>query len=358
MRTSVGSAIGAAVTLGAQVRHVGQQFVEAQTPSTRRLGDDASKETDAQERRAAVATRIKWFGVACAVGTAFFLSGNNTALAVYYADGGSVPAMMAMRYAFYCVVVGLVCQSAGHSLRLAAGEPVQTIIVGIVFAGALLALLTSYTLIPVPLAVLTLSTFPILTTLINAVLERTWPGAVFTACLAVALIGLAVALEVGALPHDPLGIACAGLAAVGMAVTFVLSDRWFAHMPPSVASFHISMPGLVITTLIYCGYLLVANTGGGREFVVGLPTFGSPGSYAILLSLAYYTIAILLMFRAIQMIGGPSTSMVMNLEPIFTLAMVIIFLSAPFKLVHLIGALIVVAAVVLAQFVRQASQRG
>lgn len=289
-------------------------------------------------------------GVACAVGTAFFLSGNNTALAVYYDFGGTIPAMLFLRYLFYVLAVGLVCRMAGSALRLAEGEHGGVVLIGSIYTVGMMSLLTAFTLIPVSLAVLVLYTFPIITTIIKAVLDRQLPGLMFLACLVVALIGLAVALEVHDLVYDPLGIVVASVASLAFAVTFALNERWYPHIEPMAFSFHMSVPGLAIVTLVYVGYFLAMNIGSPRALEYGLPELGSAGSYAIALSVVYYTIAILLMFRAIQAISAPRTAMIMNLEPIFTLAMVMVFLGSPLNPFHLAGAAIVIAAVLGAQF--------
>ena len=290
-------------------------------------------------------------GAVCAVGAAFFLSGNNAAVTVYYDDGGSVAAMMFLRYVFYVIAVGLALQAGGFSLRLAEGAHGRVAVIGVFYVAGMLALLTAFTLIPVGLAVLVLYTFPIATTLIDALLRRRFPGTLFLLCLVVALAGLALALEIHDRAYDPLGIAAASFAALGFAATFVLSERWFAAMPAMKLSFHISIPGLVVVTLIYIGYLLSMNAPGMPAWTLGLPPLGSYGSYAAGLALAYYAIAVLMMFRAIQEAGGPATAMIMNLEPVFTFALVFVFLSAPITWANLAGGAVVIAAVLLAQLV-------
>jgi len=295
-------------------------------------------------------SRSYLIGAACAAGAAFFLAGNNTGLVVYYEDGGTVPAMMFLRYVFYVVAVGFACKAAGVSLRLVNGEQGRVVLIGTVYAAGMLSLLTSFTMIPVSLAVLVLYTFPLFTTLITAALERRFPGLVLFGCLAIALAGLAVALEVYEFNHDLFGIAAATCASLCFATTFVLSERWLAHLEPMALSYHISVPGLVIMFFVYAGYLLVQNIGSPEAMRFGLPDPGSPGSYGLVVSIVYYTIAILMMFRAIQEISGPSTAMIMNLEPIFTIAMVTVFLAAPYTLAQITGAAIVIGAVLLSQW--------
>lgn len=294
-------------------------------------------------------SRRYYTGIGCAIGAAFFLSGNNTALAVYETDGGSVPAMMFFRYACYVVVVGFACQATGAPLRLVEGEQGSVRLIGSVYAVGMLSLLTSFTLINVSLAVLVLYTFPLFTTLLTACLNKQFPGVLLLGCLLVALAGLAIALEVHNFNHNPFGIAAATCTSVCFATTFVLSERWLPHLNPMALSFHISVPGLVIMFFVYAGYLLFRNIGSPGVMQFGLPEFGSSGSFGLVISVIYYMIAMLMMFRAIQDIGGSSTAMAMNLEPVFTLVMVTVFLAAPFTFLHVVGALIVIGAVLLAQ---------
>lgn len=306
-------------------------------------------------------------GLAYAIGAAFFLSVNNTALSPYYAAGGTIAAMMFARYAFYCGAVGLACRASGHSLAVPREDRLRVSIIGLLYAGGILSLLTAFTRIPIPLAVLVLYLFPIFTTLLIAALDRRLPGPLFLACLTAALAGLAIALEVTDLRHEPVGLAAAVFAAAGFALTFVLSGRWFRDVPAMVLSYRISLPGLGAMTLLFVGWLLLANSGalsapsapsaasdlgtagaavasgalrGSGGLQTGLPATVS-GALAGALAVAAYTLGILTMFMALARVGGPSTAMAMNLEPILTLALVAYFLREPLSAASVLGAVIV-----------------
>ena len=77
----------------------------------------------------------------------------------------------------------------------------------------------------------------------------------------------------------------------------------------------------------------------------------------LFVAIGFSTIAFITMFWAVHASGAAPTAMVMNLEPVFTIAMSFWILNEAVSLQRLIGATIVIGSVVLSQWVAVSRDR-
>ncbi len=192
--------------------------------------------------------------------------------------------------------------------------------------------------LPVSLAILIFFTFPLMTAMLESTLDRRLPGLGQLVCLLAALAGLAIALEVERFALAPEGVIFAAIGAVGVAISYVWTGRALPGVDSAVMTFHMAITGLLGASLY------VVATGS-----LALPVDGVLGWPALIVAVVGFAVAFFAMFRGVHLIGPASTAMVMNLEPVFTIALAVALLAETLTGRKLIGAAVVVAAVVASQ---------
>lgn len=163
--------------------------------------------------------------------------------------------------------------------------------------------------------------------------------------LAIALTFAGCALVVGLLSSDvqaaPAGIALGLGAALGYSVFNVLSYRWMGSKPRIVLmtyTFGISAVALAVITVVTGGSLAVSawspTLWGLLGLIVLLPTF----------------IAVLLYLNGIRRLGAAQAAIVSTTEPLFTIALAAVVLHERLTVMQMIGAALVIAGVVAAEW--------
>ncbi len=198
----------------------------------------------------------------------------------------------------------------------------------------MLSLLT----LPVSLAILIFFTFPLMTALLESTLDRRLPSLGQIACLFGALAGLAIALEVERFALAPEGVIFAAIGAVGVAISYVWTGRALPGVDSAVMTFHMAITGFVGASL----YVMATGS-------FALPVDGGLGWAALVVAVVGFAVAFFAMFRGVHLIGPAPTAMVMNLEPVFTIALAVTLLAETLSDRKLIGAAVVLAAVVASQ---------
>ena len=287
-------------------------------------------------------------GALAAIVAAFSISVSNVSLPIVYANGGDVQAFLTGRNVFGFLVAALLAMTVrmrasfkNHPhLPLTQPQVGGAVLSGSLYGAGALLVLGSIALIPVNLAILILFTFPVITILIQSVVDRRMPGAIQLCLMICALGGVAIALDIGADIPNPLGLLMAASGAVLVATAFVLNERLLDGTKPfSVAAF-MSLAGLAVVV----GFALAT-----RSF--SLPPTESEGMTALLVAVIGSSIAFVTMFWAVHAIGAAPTAMTMNLEPAFTIAMSYWVLSEVVSMQRLLGAAIVIGAVAVSQWI-------
>jgi len=174
---------------------------------------------------------------------------------------------------------------------------------------------------------------------IVSVIDRRSPGVAQIVCLLAAFVGLAVALDVGGADFDARGVGLASAAAVSFALTFLWNERNFAGVDAIVTTYQMSLTGF---------FVMVGFVG-----VLGMPAMpvpGEPGFVAMAVALATYLASFVFMFVAIERTGATPTAMIMNLEPVFTVAFGAVLLGEVFSGTRLLGAAVVLGSVLASQW--------
>lgn len=222
-------------------------------------------------------------------------------------------------------------------------------LVGLLIGVQSLCLYSAVARIPVALALLAFNTYPLWTALADWVFYRRKPELATLIAMPVILVGLALALDVfgaasglgakGQWQQIGIGVAFSVTAAAVFGAALVLTQHELTGLDPRVrTACTLALAGVI--ALLAGGVNLFGSVHGG----FGLPTSASGWIGLILLTVLYGT-GFTLMFTVLPKLGVAGNSAIMNVEPVFALTLAWLFLSQTIAPIQVVGALIVVAAV-------------
>jgi len=291
-------------------------------------------------RKATGATVTVLATIALAVG--------NVTIPTVYAHGATPTATMLIRYLVLIAGLLALLPLLGQRLRLERRFWGHAMAAGCLSSIGSLGLITAFGLIPVSLALLILYLYPILTAILQSLIERRPVSPAQFACLIAAFSGLAISLGVGGagFAHgvNPLGILSVVVAAFGFAGFFVWSRYGLAGVAPGSATLFTSLSGFGLATGV-----------GLTLHLAGLASLSVPGLadgdgwLAILAVSVCFSVAYFCMSWGVQLIGATPATLLMNLETVFTLCLAALVLHETLDTHRLAGAALVLASVVASQ---------
>lgn len=292
------------------------------------------------------AQKAAWLGFAFAILSALAFTGNTSSAVLAYQAGATPVSAITVRLIFAVAALYAFIRLTGGSVRLAPRDRNLSLALGLLIGLQSYTIFQAIELIPVALAILTLYLFPLMTGVAAHFVgqERmTWR---LGGALAVAFIGLVLALDVTGDGFGAAGVAFAFAAAVLMVVIVLLSAPVVARIGdsrPVTFHMHISATVAFVTVSLILGELPLPTTGKGWTGFLAVPVF--------------YTIAITAYFGAVRLIGPVKSGLVMNVEPVFSIIAGFLILGqvlAPFQMV---GAAMVLVAILMVE-IRLGSAKG
>ena len=275
---------------------------------------------------------------------AALMGANHVAARMAFNHGVDVPTAVSFRSGATALVVGALLLIQRVPLALTARQLKALPLIGVLIAIQSLCLYSAVARLPVALALLVFNSFPLMTALWARVLYRHRPERALLIAMPVILLGLVLALDVlGA--ASGLGAAGqwreigAGVAfALGASTTFglalVLTQHEAGGLDGRLRTFAtMAMVGLLAGSA-------VAWRGG-----LALPTAPAGWWGLALLTLLYGT-GITILFTVLPRLGVVGNSAVMNVEPVFALVLAWLILDQHIAPVQVVGALVVVGAVI------------
>ena len=254
-----------------------------------------------------------------------------------YDFGVNTQTVMLVRFTCIIVIMFLWNRSKQLSLKLPKKDALKSSILGAFYFMGIASYLASVAHMPVGLAVLILYTFPILVVVSSSIVDKHKPSMLQIIALVIAFIGLFIALDIETENTQTIGIVLAGMAAIGVTINMIGSADILKRIDFTLFSFY---QAAVVTSI---SAVLVIFTGG-----LALPT--EARGWAIMgVMLLSFIIAYLSVYTSLKVIGAVRTSTIMNLEPIMTIVLAIALLHEHMTLDKLIGGLIVISAILLAQ---------
>lgn len=283
----------------------------------------------------------RWAGIALLLVIAAVFGGNHVAARVAFDHGSNVTTAVAFRSTGTALAVLALLLLSKTPLKIRRKSFGQSVVIGLLIAVQSYCLYSAVALIPVALALLAFQTFPMLLALISWVAGGERPARRVLLAMPVALLGLALALDVWGKSGDIAGrwdeLGAGVLWAMGASVSFAMAlyliTRWLGSMDGRLRSF-LFMSVVAVVTL----------AGGTLARGFALPADGT-GWIALALLTVFYGTAITSMFVLLPRLGAVNNAAVLNFEPIAVLGLAWLILGQAVAPLQIAGAFIVVGAI-------------
>ncbi len=272
------------------------------------------------------------------------MGANHVAARLAFNHGVDVPTAVTVRSVTTALVVGVLLAVQKVPLALNARQRKALPLIGMLIAIQSLCLYSAVARLPVALALLVFNSFPLMTALWARVLYQHRAERALLIAMPVILFGLVLALDV-------LG-AASGLGAagqwrqIGAGVAFALGAS--ATFGLALVLTQHEAGGLDGRLRTFATMAMVGLLAGAAVVVQGgpaLPT-AAPGWWGLALLTLLYGTGITVLFTVLPRLGVVGNSAVMNVEPVFALVLAWAVLGQRIAPVQVLGALIVVGAVI------------
>ncbi|MGV3493055.1 MAG: EamA family transporter [Ramlibacter sp.] len=274
---------------------------------------------------------------------ALMMGANHVAARIAFNNGVDVATAVVFRSTVTAGVIVLILLAQRVRVRFTARQKRFLLGIGLLIGVQSLCLYSSVARLPVALALLAFNTYPIWTAFWSAVIYRKPPERAMLVAMPVILVGLALALDVfgaasglgasGQWARIGAGVAFALAAAGTFGLALVLTQHEAGEVDGRVRT---------ATTMILAGIVALSTVGlqGGFH----LPT--APAGWGGLAALTFlYGTAFTIMFTVLPRLGVVGNSAIMNVEPVFALVLAWLLLGQAIAPVQVVGALLVVGAV-------------
>ena len=268
---------------------------------------------------------------------------NHVAARIAFDHGASVAAAVAVRSGVTALVMVALLQMRGIPMALPRATLWRGLGIGVLVAVQSYCLYSAVAVIPVALALLAFNTFPVLFVLLTWASGGEHPGRRAFVAMPLALFGLVLALDIlgtleamaGRWAEIGVGVGWAFGAAASFALVLFFTTR---HLK--------DVDGRVRTLLTMGTTAVVIGLGGAAADTLALPA-DATGWIGLALLTALYGTAITSIFTVVPRLASPSNTAALNFEPIAALGLGWAVLAQTVEPRQLIGAFIVVGAVVL-----------
>jgi len=283
----------------------------------------------------------RWAGIALLLVIAAVFGSNHIAARIAFDHGSNVTTAVAFRSTGTALVVLALLLWSKTPLKIGQKTFGQSVLIGLLIAVQSYCLYSAVALIPVALALLAFQTFPMLLSLISWIGGGERPSRRVLIVMPVALLGLALALDVWGKSGDFAGrwaeVGAGVLWALGASISFALAlyliTRWLGSMDGRLRSF-LFMSVVAVVTL----------AGGTVASGFALPADGT-GWIALALLTVFYGTAITATFVLLPRLGAVNNAAVLNFEPIAVLGLAWPILGQAVAPLQVAGAFIVVGAI-------------
>jgi drug/metabolite transporter (DMT)-like permease len=274
---------------------------------------------------------------------ASIFAANHVAARIAFDHGASIAAAVAVRSGATALVMIVLLRLAGLGMSLPRTTLLRGLGIGLLVALQSYCLYSAVAIIPVALALLAFNTFPMLLVLISWAAGGGNPGWRALVAMPLAFFGLVLALDIlgsleaiaGRWAEIGAGVAWALGAAVSFALALFLTTR---HLK--------EVDGRLRTLLTMGTTAVVVGAAGAASGSLALPSDATGWLGLVLLTVLYGT-AITAIFTVVPRLGAASNTAALNFEPVAALGLAWAILGQAMAPRQLVGALIVVGAVIL-----------
>ena len=274
---------------------------------------------------------------------ALMMGANHVAARIAFNNGVDVATAVVFRSAITALVIVLILARQRVRLRFTARHKRMLPLIGLLIGIQSLCLYSAVARLPVALALLAFNTYPIWTALWARLIYKQAPERALLIAMPVILVGLALALDVfgaasglgasGQWARIGAGVAFGLAAAATFGLALVVTQHEAADVDGRVRT---------VTTLTLAGLVALVTVGAQGGFHLPQAPAGWWG--LAVLTLLYGT-AFTIMFTVLPKLGVVGNSAIMNVEPVFALVLAWLILGQTIAPVQVLGALVVVGAV-------------
>lgn len=251
-------------------------------------------------------------------------------------EGIDVNTVNAVRYFIAIVLLFIFYKSGRKTLKLPPRERYKALALGIPVFMIGIGYLGATQYIPVSLAVLIFYTAPFFVAIVTRFTENEPITIIRMLAIIIAFIGLSLALEIRSVNTlDWRGIIFGFVASIGGTGFVTFSSLTLRTADSQKVNFHCLAAGAVL----FAAFLLI--TGGPTNAI------SPPGLLKLIISGVLLAFAYVTFFNGLEIIGPFKTSMLMNMEPIFTIILAAILLGERLSPLQLAGAGLVIAGIIL-----------
>jgi drug/metabolite transporter (DMT)-like permease len=272
------------------------------------------------------------------------MGANHVAARLAFNNGVDVATAVAFRSITTALVVSGLLLLQGVSLRLTRRQQGFLPLIGLLIGVQSLCLYSAVARLPVALALLAFNSYPLWAALWDRLLYQRKPEPAVVLAMPVILVGLAMALDVfgaasglgtaGQWGQIGGGVAFALAAAATFGLAMILTQHEAGALDGRLRTAStMSMAGLVA--------LATVSLQGGFHFPVA-----APGWWGLAALTFLYGTAFTIMFTVLPKLGVAGNSAIMNVEPVFALALAWLILGQSIASMQVAGALLVVATVI------------
>jgi drug/metabolite transporter (DMT)-like permease len=275
---------------------------------------------------------------------AMMMGANHVAARIAFNNGVDVATAVVFRSLTTALVIVVILASQGVRPRFTTQHKRMLPVIGLLIGVQSLCLYSSVARLPVALALLAFNTYPIWTAFWDGVIYGRRPEQAMLVAMPLILVGLALALDVFGAAS---GLGASGQwARIGAGVGFALAAAGTFSLALVLTQHEAGdVDGRVrtATTMALAGLVALATvaTQGGFH----LPT--APAGWGGLAGLTLlYGTGFTILFTVLPRLGVVGNSAIMNVEPVFALVLAWLLLGQAIAPVQVLGALLVVGAVV------------
>jgi len=298
-----------------------------------------------------VASLSQRLGVALLMLVASVFAANHIAARLAFDHGASVEAAVAVRSGVTALALVALMRLQGVSMRLAAPTLGRGLVIGLLVSVQSFCLYSAVARIPVALALLAFNTYPLLLVLLSWAAGGERPPHRALVAMPVALLGLALALDVigsaraveGRWAEIGAGVGFALGASTSFVGVLFLTTRWLKDVD-----------GRLRTLLTMAVTAVVMVLVGLADHSLALPA-DRVGWLGLVLLTLLYGIAITSLFTIVPRLGAASNTVALNFEPVAALVLGWAILSQSIAPHQMLGALVVIGAIV---FLSTGKRRG
>ena len=275
-----------------------------------------------------------YFGIVFAMITAIGLGSVTTQAKIFYAHGGDGLSLMFFRFVCSSIVLGGWMLWRRQSFKLPRDYRLNIILLGLIWSGSMICYLKSVELISVSLAVLVLYIYPLVVLGYSLI----WGGQRFSKIIVgvfiTAFAGLVLLLMTGRVEINLLGVLFALGGTAGAAYTFIKGAEVAPRVEPLLISVWVNILGIA---------LILPLIRGDIHFPIN-----SSSAWALAGATFCYIVAIACQFFALSRLSAAVAAFVLNLEPVVSILLALLFLGETLALSQWLGVVMILGVVFLA----------